>query len=330
MTETPDSPATCAFVRADGSLCPGPLEGEGEMCFWYDPEASKETDDLRGRLQEWAESGESMEGFILRYGRLEGLRLSMKPSRDLRGANLFKASLQGASLYNLDFSGADLSKADLAGANLNESVMTGVNLLGANFDGTRLERVEWGGPCINETQAYQAQSQGRPDEAQASFEEAEEIYRVLRRAYDGAGRFEQAGGFFSREMKMRRMLMPRFSGGRFWSKLVDVFCAYGESPPRVIVSAMTLNLVVAVIFFLCGVNGPNGPLRLDPALGVLANVEMYLNCLYYTVVTFTTLGYGEITPPTLFTRHLASTHAFAGAFMMAMFVTVFGKKMTRG
>ena len=93
---------------------------------------------------------------------------------------------------------------------------------------------------------------------------------------------------------------------------------------------MTLNLVVAVIFFLCGVNGPNGPLRLDPALGVLANVEMYLNCLYYTVVTFTTLGYGEITPPTLFTRHLASTHAFAGAFMMAMFVTVFGKKMTRG
>ena len=138
------------------------------MCFWHDPEASKETDDLRGRLQEWAESGESMEGFILRYGRLEGLRLSMKPSRDLRGANLFKASLQGASLYNLDFSGADLSKADLAGANLNESVMTGVNLLGANFDGTRLERVEWGGPCINETQAYQAQSQGRPDEAQAS------------------------------------------------------------------------------------------------------------------------------------------------------------------
>ena len=59
-------------------------------------------------------------------------------------------------------------------------------------------------------------------------------------------------------------------------------------------------------------------------------MEMYLNCLHYTVVTFTTLGYGEITPSTLFTRHLTSTHAFAGAFMMAMFVMVFGKKMTRG
>jgi hypothetical protein len=30
------------------------------------------------------------------------------------------------------------------------------------------------------------------------------------------------------------------------------------------------------------------------------------------------------------TRHLAAAHAFAGAFMMAMFVAVFSKKMTRG
>jgi len=52
-------------------------------------------------------------------------------------------------------------------------------------------------------------------------------------------------------------------------------------------------------------------LRIDLELGLWVNVEMYLNCLYYTVVTFTTLGYGEITPPTLFTRHLASTLAFA-------------------
>jgi hypothetical protein len=92
------------------------------------------------------------------------------------------------------------------------------------------------------------------------------------------------------------MLMPRWSGGRLWSKLVDVFCACGESPPRVIVSAAAINLVIAFVFFILGVNGPDG----------------------------------EITPTTLFTRHLAAAHAFSGAFIMAMFVTVFGKKMTRG
>ena len=330
MTDTPKVPATCSFVRLDGSHCPGPLEGEGDLCFWHDPKASKETDDVRKRIEAWADTGQSMEGFILRFAHLEGLRLSNRPSRDMRSAVLFKASLQGASLFKLDLSGADLSKADLSGANLNEARMFRVNLLGANFDGTRLERIEWGGPCTNELQAMAAQQDGRHTDARSLFEEAEEVYRILRRAYDGAGRFEQAGSFFRREMTMRRMLMPRWSGGRVWSKLVDLFCAYGESPPRVIVSAALINVVIAFIFFLAGVKGPDGPLRADLAQGLWVNVETYLNCLYYAIVTFTTLGYGEITPATLFTRHLASTHAFAGAFMMAMFVTVFGKKMTRG
>ena len=330
VTDTPASPVTCAFVRSDGSLCPGPVEGEGDLCFWHDPKASKETDDVRRRLEEWADTGESMEGFVLRFGRLEGLHLSNRPSTVMRNANLFKTRLQGASLWKLDLTGADLSKADLAGANLNESQMVGTNLLGTNFDGSRLERVEWGDKCTNELRALEALREGRTEDACAAFEEAEEIYRILRRSYDGAGRFEKVGAFFRREMTMRRMLMPRWSGARFWSKLVDVFCAYGESPPRVILSAMVVNIVVSCVFFLCGVNGPDGPLRIDLELGLWVNVEMYLNCLYYTVVTFTTLGYGEITPPTLFTRHLASTLAFAGAFMMAMFVAVFGKKMTRG
>ena len=52
--------------------------------------------------------------------------------------------------------------------------------------------------------------------------------------------------------------------------------------------------------------------------------------MYYSVVTFTTLGYGDMTPPDGIARPLAALQAFAGAFMMAMFVAVFGKKMTRG
>ena len=60
------------------------------------------------------------------------------------------------------------------------------------------------------------------------------------------------------------------------------------------------------------------------------NVLTYFHCVYYSVVTFTTLGDSDMTQPTLFTRNLAAGHAFMGAFMMAMFVAVFGKKMTRG
>ncbi len=330
VTDTPASPVTCAFVRSDGSLCPGPVEGEGDLCFWHDPQASKETDDVRRRLEEWADTGESMEGFVLRFGRLEGLQLSNRPSTDMRNADLFKTRLQGASLWKLDLTGADLSKADLAGANLNESQMVGTDLLGTNFDGSRLERVEWGDKCTNELRALEALREGRTEDACAAFEEAEEIYRILRRSYDGAGRFEAAGHFFSREMTMRRMLLPRWSVGRAWSRTVDLFCAYGESPPRVIGSAALLNLLCAVIYFAVGVKGPDGRIGFDIQAGIGANVLDYLNCVYYSVVTFTTRGYGDITPSDGLARPLAALQAFAGAFMMAMFVAVFGKKMTRG
>jgi hypothetical protein len=330
-------PVSCGYVRADGSCCPGEIEGDSDLCYWHDPDASKEVDDVRSRLETWAATGESMEGFILRYAPLQGVKLNNQHRRVLRRANLFKADLAGASLWNVDLRGADLLKTNLAGANLNEAKLQDADLLGAVLDGTKLERVEWGEKSVNERAAEEAKSAGRKEEAQEKFEEAEEVYRALRQAYDGAGRFEQAGFFFRREMTMRRMLLPRWSLDRLWSKLVAVFCAYGESPPRVIISAVVLNLLAAVAFFVTGINGPDigfaredGRIGMDLSAGFWQNVSAYLHCVYYSVVTFTTLGYGEMTPPTLLTRHLAAGHAFLGAFMMAMFVAVFGKKMTRG
>ncbi len=328
---------SCTFERSDGSRCPGKIESESALCFWHDPEADKEQDDVRSRLEEWAASNESMEGFVLRFASLQGVKLNSQRGRVLRGANLFHADLAGAHLWRVDLQGADLLKSNLAGASMNEANLQDADLLGATLNGARLERVEWGDACANERAARKAQLDGNKAEALVKFEEAEEVYRTLRQAYDGAGRFEQAGEFFRREMTMRRMLLPRWSMDRLWSKLVYTFCAYGESPPRVIISAVVINLLVAVIFWLVGINGPDvglnredGRIGMDLAAGVERNILSYFHCFYYSVVTFTTLGYGEMTPPTLFTRNLAAAHAFMGAFMMAMFVAVFGKKMTRG
>jgi hypothetical protein len=331
------SDQSCTFVRHDGSRCSGEIEAGGSVCFWHDADADKEGDDIRARLEQWAGTDESMEGFVLRYASLQGVKLASQRGRVLRGANLFRANLAGAHLFNVDLQGADMLKANLAGANMNEAKLQGVDLLGATLDGTRLERVQWGDASVNEQAARESLSAGRKKDALEKFEEAEEVYRTLRQAYDGAGRFEQAGVFFRREMTMRRMLLPMWSLDRLWSKLVDTFCAYGESPPRVIVSATLINLIVAVIFWLVGINGPDvglnredGRIGIDLGASVMNNVLSYFHCVYYSVVTFTTLGYGEMTPPTLLTRNLAAGHAFMGAFMMAMFVAVFGKKMTRG
>lgn len=321
-------PHTCSFVFADGSACPGEVEGEGGLCFWHDPKVPKDGPDIRQRLEAWARSGRSMEGFVLRQARLEGARLSSQQGFDLRRADLSRANLQGASLFNLDLRGAQLLKADFSRANLNHAKMQDADLLGAILEGTKLEEVEWGEVVMQEQQAHLAGAEGKGEEAARLYKEAEEVYRNLRRTYDSSGYAQDAGRFFYREMVMRRKLMPRWSAQRLWSKLVDLVCGYGESPPRVIVFSF-INIFGAAVFYLfLGVHTAHGFLVFEARAGVEENLWRYLTCVYYSVVTFVTLGYGDIVPVG-YSRPIAAIEGFIGGFNMALFIAVFSKRMTR-
>lgn len=54
----------------------------------------------------------------------------------------------------------------------------------------------------------------------------------------------------------------------------------------------------------------------------------FLNCLYFSFVTFTTLGYGDLHPVGI-TKTFATIEAFTGVFMLALFVLTMGRKMMR-
>lgn len=324
----PGRDGSCRFTGEDGTGCQEAAAGERGLCFWHDPEASKEGPEVKQRLEEWAHGGRSMEGFQLRFAHLEGIRLGDQQGRVMRGANLFRARLQGASLYSIDLRNAQLLKADLTGANLNDARLEEADLLGAIFESAKLERVEWGRQNLQEMKGRQAEREDRLAEARILYEEAEEVYRSLRQVYDNAGRADEAGRFFQREMTMRRLLMPQRSLGRGWSKLVDMVCGYGENPGRVIWAMVVVVLVCAALQLWLGVNTPDGPLKFDPEAGVLYNFWGLMNCAYYSIVTFATLGYGDFAPLG-WGKLVASAEAFVGAFILALVVTAFGKKMMR-
>ncbi|MDH5406821.1 MAG: potassium channel family protein [Candidatus Aminicenantes bacterium] len=52
-----------------------------------------------------------------------------------------------------------------------------------------------------------------------------------------------------------------------------------------------------------------------------------MDYLYFSIVTFTTLGYGDIRPlPAPWARMVASGEAFIGAFMIALFVWTLARR----
>ncbi len=89
-----------------------------------------------------------------------------------------------------------------------------------------------------------------------------------------------------------------------------------------------LILVCAILYFFTGIHFDGNNYQLDANASVSVNAALFLQCIYSSVVTFTTLGYGDITPVGI-SRVIAATEAFSGSFTIALFVVVFVKKMTR-
>ncbi|WRV98830.1 potassium channel family protein [Grimontia sp. NTOU-MAR1] len=118
--------------------------------------------------------------------------------------------------------------------------------------------------------------------------------------------------------------MPLFSTQRAISKTVDLFCGYAESR----IFSLTLILLCAMIYFFTGIQLAGEYVGFQHSQPIDANMIALFDCLYYSVVTFTTLGYGDFIPVGM-SRLVAASEAFTGSFTIALFVVVFVKKMTR-
>jgi len=295
--------------------------------IWRNPARAPLTD-IVSRLEQRARTGVPMESFSLCRENLRDLNLVNRVSNQgyqLTNSDLYRANLQGAHLFKLNLTGSSLMKANLAYANLHYVNLENCNLLGINLKHAKIEHVNWGEEISQETQAKQAKSQANQIDL---YQQAEEIYRNLRQTCEHQGLFESAGKFFQKEMVMRRRQLPKWSFKRQFSRLVDLFCGYGERPLRVIIFSLIVIFLFATLYFFAGLSFSGDSLAFDPALGWWANTKIFLSALYFSVVTFTTLGYGDLAPIGI-ARALAALEAFLGSFILALFVVVFVKKMTR-
>lgn len=320
----------CKFETPDGKCCPNTEMGAG-YCFWHDPKFDKSDMDLREKLEDYIKAGGFPYGLKLRRANLKGLNLVNKGSLDgydLSGSDFYRANLHGAHLFNLTMKNGSFMKADLQHANLHCCHFEHSNLLGVKLEGARLDNIKVGDALQQEIAGRQAEKVKKMAVALDNYEQSEEIYRDLRKATEKQGLLELSGKFSHKELIMRRLQLPKYSVKRVTSKFVDLFCGYGEKPLNVIGFSMTLIFVCSLAYFLLGVQANGEFTAFNFGHSFSKNLYNFASCLYFSVVTFTTLGYGDITPVGL-SRFVAALEAFSGSFTLALFVVVFVKKMTR-
>jgi len=180
-------------------------------------------------------------------------------------------------------------------------------------------------------------------EEKRGFSEAKQVYLLLKNNFHSIGRYNDESWAFKKEKDMERKSYCCFKSLHkwLWSCFLNIIYGYGEKPWNVIFSAGFIIIFFSLFFSVIGIANPeiielNGT-AIHQNSGNIVNlaskgflksnvIRNFPDSLYFSLITFTTLGYGDFRPLEGWGRILAGSEAFIGAFMMALFVYTFARR----
>ncbi len=290
---------------------------------------------------------------------LSGVDLS---GSDLSGAQLGKTRMIRCKLRGTNLTGADLSGAELAGADLSDSCLEGVQAEGTGFGMASMQRVRFFGAemdhatfsksdlsdsdlrCAKLRQARLHESDltrvdlSRADLTGANLEGADVqgadfMDAILCAArLSGLTHYESAhwigvdirdihftGAYLMRRFVLDQNFLEEFrTRGRLASltyQLWWITSDCGRSLFRWGLWTAAIVLFFAWLYTLVGIDYGSHPTLLSP--------------LYYSVVTLTTLGYGDVVPKTATAQILAMFEVITGYIMLGGLLSIFANRMAR-
>ena len=279
---------------------------------------------------------------------------------DLKNAVFVRANLKEAHFSHSDLEGANLSFANLehaylSGCKIKEVRFTGARLFDAKFrdndfsgvlglEKERFRGLRWGWlPVYRLNETY-------PDQC-------EQIYRSLTSYLSSKSLMDDASWAAYRSCVMRhRVLTQKLSLPQFWadqaltammdspeqftallrnvpgiwerrvsfhfiaarmfafvawfqSLVLLVVIGYGEKPARVLLSAIFTILTFALVYQ-----------RFNAI-----NDQSFVSCLYFSAITFTTVGYGDLAPHGAL-RLIAASGALTGILLCGLFIFCLGRR----
>jgi uncharacterized protein YjbI with pentapeptide repeats len=173
------------------------------------------------------------------------------------------------------------------------------------------------------------------------FDGAESAYRLAKKAAQEIGDYRKAGDYHYAEqcaVNEKNLREARWQpwSSRFWlgEKSTVRSCAeyifgrgvfaYGERPLRPLIVAVCVIFACSTIYWQFAAISDSAT-TLESSEGTVS----YFESLYFSVVTFTTLGYGDLKPIGTFFRLFAASEAFIGAALMALFIVSLTRRFLR-
>lgn len=267
--------------------------------------------------------------------------------------------LKNAAFQNTEFNEVDFSDVTFDGkmvlitekspiihldrATFSNDVRIRAGLQNCSFYGSNIERVDL--TSCGWTSDEEKEIKILEHKNNLGYGKLVEIYRLLRQSCQRYGDHFTAGEFFYQEMDCMRKQkkgVQKF----IWYFIYKKACGYGERPRMVIWTSALIIIIFAFVYFYNGImyieKGIEIPI--DHQFFDLNSLFIFISefdnlafpiikdffwCFYTSIITFTTLGYGDVHPVGFWSRLAASIESLIGISMTAILIFVLSRKMFR-
>lgn len=334
--------------------CRLPTPPGGALCVWHDPSARSATFDAKTALTSILGTPDHwLEGAQLAELSLCGLSApnAKMPLADLEACDisaghfpqalLEEAVLRSVNGFGVDLTGACLRGAILVSANLSNAVLSEVNAVATDFEGATLNGASLGGMRFDPDTTLADIDWGHPAEfTRCHWDRAASVFQRISRHFGSCGNVTESNDFYFREMTARHLSAigakcAPTGGGLYglrcflpgspskWSQCLIWSghrwgWGYSVRPWRTFACMACTILLFGLIFSLIGIHTPGDHTTRSPLVG-----------LGLSVVTFSTLGYGNYYPQGVLGALLAGAEALAGALLAGGFLVALANAYLR-
>lgn len=167
-------------------------------------------------------------------------------------------------------------------------------------------------------------------------------YRIARNQSKDIGDYENIGYYYYKERTYGGKIIkesdyPTYNEyicAKFFDKLSKYTIGYGEKPWNILIITILIISIFAFFYMFAGIQTIN-----SESIGIdISNLnkyslesilDMYIDLWYFSMVTFSTVGYGDMIVNGLFGKILVSLEVFFGVTMGATWASVVIKRMIR-
>jgi uncharacterized protein YjbI with pentapeptide repeats/voltage-gated potassium channel Kch len=162
------------------------------------------------------------------------------------------------------------------------------------------------------------------------FKEVYKIYREISIKFESNRLANRAGEYYYIYKILERKDLSKID--KLKSYIYWMLCGYGERPTYALITSAEIILIFTIIYMFTGLSVGVSTIKYNILIfRSLPNDELlfdFLKSLYFSIVTFTTVGYGDVTP-TGISLFLSGIEMILGVTMVGIWTATLARKITR-